>query len=180
VLIENCEFDTGDDCIAIKSGRNADGRRVNVPVENIVIRGCQMKDGHGGVTIGSEISGGARNIFAENCRMDSPNLDRVLRLKTNSVRGGVIENIYMRNVTVGQVADAIVHVDFHYEEGDTGKFTPTVRNIEVERVTSKKSKYGLYLRGYAKSPIRNVRLKDCTFENVAKADVLEHVEGLSR
>lgn len=180
VLIENCEFDTGDDCIAIKSGRNADGRRVNVPVENIVIRGCQMKDGHGGVTIGSEISGGARNIFAENCRMDSPNLDRVLRLKTNSVRGGVIENIYMRNVTVRQVADAIVHVDFHYEEGDAGPFTPVVRNIEMERVTSKKSKYGLYLRGYAKSPIRNVRLKDCAFENVAKADVLEHVEGLQR
>jgi polygalacturonase len=93
MLIENCTFDTGDDCIALKSGRNEDGRRLNVPVENIVIRGCTMKDGHGGVVIGSEISGGARNVFAEKCRMDSHNLDRVLRIKTNSVRGGVVEDI---------------------------------------------------------------------------------------
>ncbi|MGH7975402.1 MAG: glycoside hydrolase family 28 protein, partial [Limisphaerales bacterium] len=68
VLIENCLFDTGDDCIAIKSGRNNDGRRVNVPSENIVIRNCTMKDGHGGVTIGSEISGSCRNVFVENCQ----------------------------------------------------------------------------------------------------------------
>ena len=79
VLIERCTFDTGDDCIAIKSGRNDDGRRVNVPIENVIIRDCSMKDGHGGVTIGSEISGGARNVFAERCRMDSPQLDRALR-----------------------------------------------------------------------------------------------------
>ena len=72
VLIEGCTFDTGDDCIALKSGRNDDGRRINVPVENVVIRNCTMKDGHGGVVIGSEISGGARNIFAEKCQMSSP------------------------------------------------------------------------------------------------------------
>ena len=81
MLIERCTFDTGDDCIALKSGRNDDGRRVNVPVENVVIRDCVMKDGHGGVVIGSEISGGARNIFAERCRMDSPQLDRVAALQ---------------------------------------------------------------------------------------------------
>jgi polygalacturonase len=87
VLIRNCIFNTGDDCIAIKSGRNADGRRMNIPTENLVIRNCTMKDGHGGVVIGSEITGGARNIFAEDCYMDSPNLDRALRIKTNSMRG---------------------------------------------------------------------------------------------
>ena len=97
VLIENCFFDTGDDCIAIKSGRNNDGRLVAIPAENIIIRNCRMKDGHGGVTIGSEVSGGVRNVFTENCDMDSPNLDRALRIKTNSVRGGFIENIFMRN-----------------------------------------------------------------------------------
>ena len=139
-----------------------------------------MKDGHGGVTIGSEISGGVRNVFAEDCRMDSPNLDRVLRLKTNAVRGGVIENVYMRNVTVGQVADSIVQVDFHYEEGNSGKFKPVVRNIEMRNVTAKKSKYALYLRGYEDAPIENIRLVDCTFDQVAKPDVLEHVKGLVR
>ena len=180
VWIKDCVFDTGDDCIALKSGRNSDGRRVGVACENIVIQGCQMKDGHGGVTIGSEISGSARNIFAEDCQMDSPNLDRVLRLKTNSVRGGVIENVYLRNVTVGQVADAIVQVDFHYEEGNSGKFKPVVRNIEMRNVTAKKSKYALYLRGYEDAPIENIRLVDCTFDQVAKPDVLEHVKGLVR
>src|SRR6185295_3725947 len=63
ILIENCVFDTGDDCIAIKSGRNNDGRRVNVASENIIVRNCTMKDGHGGVVIGSEISGDCRNVF---------------------------------------------------------------------------------------------------------------------
>ncbi|MEO8028846.1 MAG: glycoside hydrolase family 28 protein, partial [Bryobacteraceae bacterium] len=120
VLIEDCRFDTGDDCIAIKSGRNEDGRRLARPSENIVIRGCEMKDGHGGVTIGSEVSGGVRNVFAENCRMDSPHLERVLRIKTNSVRGGVIEHVYLRNITAGQVSGPAIEIDFQYEEGDKG------------------------------------------------------------
>jgi polygalacturonase len=178
VLIENCLFDTGDDCIAMKSGRNRDGRRVNVPSENIVVRNCRMKEGHGGVTIGSEASGGVRNVYAENCRMDSPNLDRVLRLKTNSVRGGFIENVFMRNVTVGQVADAVFHVDLFYEEGDAGKFPPVVRNIEMTNVTSQKSRYALYLRGYRQNPLRDIRVSQCIFDNVAKEDVVENVEGL--
>jgi len=75
VLIKNCYFNTGDDCIAIKSGRNNDGRRVNIPSENIIIQNCKMKEGHGGVVIGSEISGSVKNVFAENCEMSSPNLD---------------------------------------------------------------------------------------------------------
>jgi polygalacturonase len=180
VLIEDCLFDTGDDCIAIKSGRNRDGRRVATPSENIVVRRCQMKDGHGGVTIGSEASGGVRNVFAENCRMDSPNLDRVLRIKTNSVRGGVIERIRMRSVTVGQVADAVLHVDLFYEEGDKGQFPPVVRDIEMRGVTCGKSNYALYLRGYPSAPIRDVRLDNCRFDNVAKPDRIENVEGLRR
>ena len=179
VLIEDCLFDTGDDCIAIKSGRNRDGRRVGTPSENIVIRRCQMKDGHGGVTIGSEASGGVRNVFAENCRMDSPNLDRVLRLKTNSVRGGVIERIRMRKVTVGQVADAVLQIDLYYEEGDKGQFPPVVRDIEMRDVTCGKSNYALYLRGYPSARVRDIRLEDCRFDNVAKASVLENVDGLA-
>lgn len=178
VLIEDCLFDTGDDCIAIKSGRNRDGRRIGIQSENIIVRNCRMKDGHGGVTIGSEASGGVRNVFAENCSMDSPNLDRALRLKTNSVRGGFIENIFMRNVTIGEVADAVLRIDLFYEEGDAGQFPPTVRNIEMRNVTSRKSNYALFLRGYKKAPIRNIRLSRCSFENAARADVIENVEGL--
>ena len=151
VLIDGCTFDTGDDCIALKSGRNNDGRRLNTPIENVIVRNCTMKDGHGGVVIGSEISGGARNIFAEQCRMDSPRLDRALRIKTNSVRGGIVEGIYMRDVTVGQVAEAVLTIDFYYEEGDTGPYPPVVRDVEVRNVTSRKSKHGVLLKGYPKA-----------------------------
>jgi polygalacturonase len=179
VLIEKCFFDTGDDCIAIKSGRNADGRRLRTPSENIVVRECEMRDGHGGVTIGSEISGGVRNVFAERCRMDSPNLDRALRFKNNAARGGVIEHIYMRDVTVGQVADAVLSIDFYYEEGAKGEFTPVVRDVEMKNVTSRKSQYALYLRGLERSTIADVRVIDCKFENVAKPNVIERVSGLS-
>ena len=178
VLIERCSFDTGDDCIALKSGRNNDGRRVGVPVENVIVRDCTMKDGHGGVTIGSEISGGARNIFAERCRMDSPRLDRALRIKTNSVRGGVIEGVFMRDVTVGQVAEAVVTIDFLYEEGDAGMYPPVVRNIDVRNMTSRKSTYALLLRGYRHAPIIDMRLTNCAFENVAKPDVLDNVKDV--
>lgn len=180
VLIEGCTFDTGDDCIAIKSGRNADGRRVNVPTENVIVRHCRMKDGHGGVTIGSEISGSVRNVFVEDCQMDSPQLDRALRLKTNAMRGGTIEHVYMRNVTVGQVADSVLSIDFTYEEGAAGSFMPTVRDIELERVTSSRSKYALYLRGFPTAPIRDIRLINCRFDGVANPDVLEHVDGVTR
>lgn len=178
VLIERCFFDTGDDCIAIKSGRNADGRRINVPSENIIVRDCEMRDGHGGVTIGSEISGGVRNVFAENCRMDSPNLDRALRFKNNAARGGTLEHVYMRNVTVGQVADSVLQIDYLYEEGPNGAFTPVVRDVEMKNVTSRKSNYALYLRGIERGTISNIRVIDCTFDNVAKPNVVERVEGI--
>lgn len=179
VLIENCTFNTGDDCIAIKSGRNADGRRVNVPTENVVIRGCRMNDGHGGVVIGSEISGGVRNVFAERCTMDSPRLDRALRIKTNALRGGVIENIHMRDVEVGEVAEAVIKVDFYYEEGDSGAFTPIVRNIDVRDVHCTKSKFGLWIKAYERSPATNITVRNCVFENAAEPNVLENVKDLS-
>ena len=174
VLIETCVFDTGDDCIAIKSGRNADGRRLAVPSENIVIRGCEMRDGHGGVTIGSEISGGVRNVYVERCTMDSPRLDMALRFKDNAARGGVLEHVYMRDVTIGQVADSVLSVDFTYEEGAKGSFTPVVRDVQMQRVTSKKSKYAVYLRGIERSMISGVTVSDCTFDGVKSGNVIDH------
>jgi polygalacturonase len=179
VLIQDCTFDAGDDCIAIKSGRNADGRRVNVASENIVIRRCVMKDGHGGVVIGSEISGDVRNVYAEDCSMDSPRLDRALRIKTNSMRGGIAEKIYMRNVQIGEVSDAVITINFNYGEGDVGEHTPIVRDIYVTNVTSKKSKYALSLRGYERSPISNLNLFNCRFEGVMKGSILQNYQNLT-
>ncbi len=177
VLIEGCTFDTGDDCIAIKSGRNADGRRLHTPSENIVVQNCVMKDGHGGVTMGSECSGGIRNVFTQDCQMDSPNLDRVLRFKNNAMRGGVIEHVYMRNVKAGQVAGPAIDVDFLYEEGAKGPFTPVVRDVEVENVTVKKCASAWSLRGLQGAPVQDVRIRHCAFDGASKANVAENVEG---
>lgn len=172
VLIENCLFDTGDDCIAIKSGRNNDGRRVGVPSENIIVRGCSMKDGHGGVVMGSEISGGVRNVFVEDCVMDSPNLDRALRFKSNAVRGGVIENVFMRNVTIGQVADAVLRVNFLYEEGTNGAHLPVVRNVVMENITVSHTPRVLRVVGFPNATIDNIRIYNSTFLEVQKDDII--------
>jgi polygalacturonase len=179
VLIENCFFNTGDDCIAIKAGRNADGRRVNVPSRNIVIRNCHMKDGHGGVTVGSEISGGVNNVFAENCQMDSPHLDIAVRIKNNAMRGGVLENIFVRNIDVGEVAMAGVSIDFYYEEGEAGKFTPITRNVDVRNLKAQKAQYAIYLRGFKNAPIEGIHLDDCEFNGVTKPNVVENVKDIS-
>lgn len=175
VIIDGCYFDTGDDCIAIKSGRNGDGRRINVPAENIVIRNCKMRSGHGGVVIGSEISGGARNIFAEHCEMSSTDLERGLRFKTNSVRGGLIENVYFRNINIGEVQTAIV-VDFSYEEGDSGKFTPTVRNIEVRDLHCAKAQQVFNVMGYERSPIKSLHLINTQFDDAKEIGTLKNLD----
>lgn len=107
ILIEGVHFNSGDDDIAIKSGRNADGRRLGRPTENIIIRNCSMVDGHGGITLGSECSGGIRNVFAEDCNLDSPNLNSAIRVKNNALRGGLLENFNLRNIRVGQVAKQV-------------------------------------------------------------------------
>ena len=171
VLIEDCEFDTGDDCIAIKSGRNQDGRKWGIPSENIIVRNCFMKNGHGGVVIGSEISGGYRNLFVENCRMDSPELDRVIRIKTSTCRGGLIENVYVRNVTVGQCREAVLRINLQYENREKCNrgFTPTVRNVHLRNVTCEKSQLGVLIIGLDDdSHVSNISVEDCRFNNVTK------------
>ncbi len=178
VLIRNCSFDTGDDCIAIKSGRNADGRRLHAPSENIVIQDCTMKNGHGGITIGSEISGGVRNVFAERCRLNSPALDFAVRVKDNAMRGGLIEDVFVRDLEIGQVARAAVTIDFYYEEANKGPFTPVVRHVVLERLKSRRAEYALYLRGFDKAPISDIRVINCDFDGVEKSSLLEHVTDL--
>ena len=178
VLIEDCSFNTGDDCIAIKAGRNGDGRRVGVASENIVIRDCRMKNGHGAVTIGSEITGGVRHVYAERCTMDSPALNHALRIKNNAMRGGVLEHLYFRDMRIGQVSHAVLTIDEAYEEGSDGPFTPVVRDVRVERVKSGRSRFAIDAQGYPAAPIRDVMLRDCDFANVAAGCVAKEVRGL--
>ena len=190
VLIEGCYFNTGDDCIAIKSGRNNDGRQggqgrfAGRASKNIIIRDCKFNNGHGGVVIGSEISGGCQNVYAENCEMDSPSLDRVLRIKTNSCRGGIIENINMRNVTVGQCKEAVLKINTDYEPREVccRGFSPIVRNVTMENVTCKKSKYGVMIVGYEDQKlaytVNNITVKNCQFDGVHDKPVFQ--KGLAQ
>ena len=173
VLIENCFFNTGDDCIAVKSGRNNDGRLWNKPSENIIIRNCEMQNGHGGVVIGSEISGGCRNLFAENCKMDSPDLDRVVRIKTNTCRGGIVENIYARNIEVGQCGESVLKINLDYEPKEIccRGFVPTVRNINIENITCNKSKYGVLIVALdSVTNVYDINVKNCRFNGVEKGN----------
>ncbi len=176
VLIEKCLFDTGDDCIAIKSGRNNDGRRVGVPSQNIIVRDCTMRDGHAGTAIGSEISGGCSNVFVENCAMSSPNLVCALRLKSNAMRGGVLQNIFMRNVNVGLVKDSVLQIDFLYEEGAKGDFKPVAKNVVLENITVAQTPRVLNVRGFPAAEISGVRIYRSTFRQIKNPDVVQNAD----
>jgi polygalacturonase len=178
MLIENCSFNTGDDCIAVNSGRNADGRRLATPSQNILIRNCRMQEGHGGVVAGSMISGGVRWVFAENCHMDSPNLWYAIRFKNNALRGGLLENFYYRDIDVGQVSRAAITCDFNYEEGANGAFTPQLRNVVIERMRVKKAVRVLDSQGLPKAPVGELTLRDCEFEGVTQPSIVKHTRAV--
>ncbi|MCU0457720.1 MAG: glycoside hydrolase family 28 protein [Bacteroidales bacterium] len=181
VLIENCYFDTGDDCIAIKSGRNNDGRRWSVPSKNIIVRNCRMADGHGGVVIGSEISGGFSNLFVEDCEMDSPELLRVIRIKTSDCRGGVIENVNVRNVKVGKCEEAVLKINLMYEPRENCRrdFPPYVRNVTLENVTSQQSRYGVYIIGLDSTVnVTDIIVRNCTFNGVDEGASITGAENV--
>lgn len=182
VLIENCYFNTGDDCIAIKSGRNRDGIKANLPSENIVVRNCQMKNGHGGVVMGSEISGGVRNVFVENCVMDSPELDRAIRIKTNSNRGGLVENIYIDKVKVGQVSEAVLRINCNYDTKKEGTDTlyPVVRNVYLSNIESQKSKYAVYMDGIKDQDcIYDIHISNSKFNGVDKGNNIKDARNIN-
>jgi len=177
VVIENCVFDTGDDCIAVKSGRNNDGRRIAEPSRNILIQNCTMRAGHGGIVLGSEISGGVQNLHARNCEMSSPDLERAIRIKTNASRGGTIEHIRYDNIRVGQVQDAVV-VNFYYEEGPDGDFPPTVRDVVITNLQVARAERAFMLRGFPDNPVTGLTLSDCDIAQATSLGVIENVSQI--
>jgi len=178
VLIEDCYFDTGDDCIAIKSGRDEDGRVWDIPCENVIVRNCTMKDGHAAVAIGSEVTGGCFNVWVENCRMDSPNLDRIIRIKSSAERGGEVKNVYVRNITVGECKQSILGMELKYWKVYDGLYPPYFHNIHLENITSNKSEYVLHLDGFDdKIQVRDIYVKNCEFNGVTNPEV-HHIIGV--
>ncbi len=180
VLIENCFFSNGDDCIAIKSGRDQDGRRINIPSKNIIIQNCRMEDGHCGVGIGSETSGGIENVFAQNCNMSSPQLDRAVRIKSNECRSGVMKNFYFRNIQVGEVREAVVRVNMFYgnEKGPDCHYPPSLSNVNIDHVTSNKSEYAVYIQGLQDKPINGIHISNCNFNHVKEKNIIRNANDV--
>jgi polygalacturonase len=130
VVVRNVTYDTGDDCMAIKSGRDSDGRRVNVPCQNVVIQNCDFADGHGGITIGSEMTGGVKNVYARDLTMNSANLQAGHRIKTNTLRGGYVLNTNVYRVKAGTVGGPLLLIQGTYND-QTGAFPPDVSDINL-------------------------------------------------
>ncbi len=181
IHINNCVFDTGDDCIAIKSGRNNDGRVVNIPSENIVVENCDMKDGHGGVVMGSEISAGVRNVYVRNCKMDSPELERAIRIKTNTLRGGFVENVFVKNIMVGQVKEAVLKINTYYGTyaNQEGHFIPSIKNIHLEDINVENGgKYGVLIKGRPENFVKNVTLTNVHIKGAKTPLSIENCEPI--
>lgn len=167
VLIQGCTFNTGDDCISLKSGRDRDGRMANMPCQNVVIRENRFADGHGGVALGSEASGGIRNVIVHHNCFNSPRLTYALRLKTNARRGGVMENIWFHHCDITQVECATLHGTMLYEDGARGSFLPVFRNIVVEDITACGGEYGIFLEAFPQVPIKGLCLRRISIRGAA-------------
>jgi len=162
ILIEHCTFSTGDDCVVLKSGYNEDGRRIARPTESVVMRYCSSQRGHGGIVIGSEMSGSVRNVYVHDC--DFVGTDRVLRIKSRPDRGGVVENVWVENVTARDLKYevAILNMDYSADPSAVAKVTPPVfRHITLRKVAASGAPVALRITGLPDSPIADVTLEDC-------------------
>jgi polygalacturonase len=171
VLIKNCNFSDGDDCISVKSGRDRDGQKINIPCQDIVIENCEFKAGHGGVALGSETSGGIQNVFAQDCHFDSPDLEMAMRFKTNPARGGYIKDIYLRACTV-KLAKVGIDMTLRYSSSGAmaGDAAPVMQNIDIRNSTFEKlTKQPIYIEGWSPSnPIADVSIVNCRFLQAAE------------
>jgi polygalacturonase len=171
VLIKNCDFSDGDDCISVKSGRDKDGQKINVPCQDAVIQDCEFRAGHGGVALGSETSGGIQNVFVENCHFDSPDLEMAMRFKTNPARGGYVKNIYFRDCDV-KMAKVGIHMTLKYSSSGAmeGGTIPFMGDIDIRDCVFKElTKQPVFIEGWSPSnPITNVSIINCKFLHAAE------------
>jgi len=165
VRISDCYIDTGDDGIVIKSGKDADGRRVNRPSENISIANCTVHHAHGAVTLGSEISGGIRNVVADNITCDGTQIG--IRIKSRRGRGGMVEDVRFNNWTMENVGTAINVTSYYLMEGEkktaeepVSERTPQFRNIGISQVTIHHARLAIDIEGLPEMPVSGVRISD--------------------
>jgi polygalacturonase len=161
VRISDSFFDTGDDAICLKSGKDADGRRVGRPTEDVAISNCTVRHGHGAVVLGSETSGGIRNVVASN--MVAHGTDRGIRIKSGRGRGGVLENIRFDNWVIEDTPYAAIEVTNYYTrvpDEPVSERTPVFRNIAISHVTINRAKVAVNIEGLPEMPIEGLRIEE--------------------
>ncbi|MGC4102918.1 glycoside hydrolase family 28 protein [Ferruginibacter sp.] len=164
VHVSNCHISVGDDCITIKSGKDLPGRLKNAPAENYTITNCTMLNGHGGVVIGSEMSGGVKKIVISNCVFDGT--DRGIRIKTTRGRGNVVEDIRVDNIVMKNIKLQAIVLDMQYSKvppEPVSERTPVFRNIRLSNITAY-TKQAMYINGLDEMPVQEISLNDIVFE----------------
>jgi len=189
VLIENSVFDVGDDALCMKSGRDAEGRKRGMPTENVIIRGCTVYASHGGFVIGSEMSGGARNMYVSNCTFIGSDIG--LRFKTTRGRGGVVENIHIKDIYMKDIPGEAILFDMYYMATDpvpmagekrtlpqvefkpVDESTPIFRKIDISNVYVNGAAKGIFVRGLPEMHISDIVIKDAVIQSKKGIDIQE-------
>ena len=185
-LIVNSKFDAGDDGICIKSGKDKDGRLRGRPCENVVVDGCTVFAGHGGFVVGSEMSGGVKNILVENCQFLGTDVG--LRFKSTRGRGGIVENIFIDNVSMTDIKTDAITFNMYYggksvaemlADGDNPdnvtkqpvtEETPIFRNIDIKNIVCNGAGRAMEFNGLPEMPINGIRLQNINI--IAKSDAV--------
>ena len=189
VLIENSVFDVGDDALCMKSGRDAEGRKRGMPTENVIIRNCTVYAAHGGFVIGSEMSGGARNIYVSNCTFIGTDIG--LRFKTTRGRGGVVENIFIKDIYMKDIPAEAILFDMYYMAKDpvalagekrelpkvefktVDETTPVFRNFHISNVYCNGAEKGIFVRGLPEMHVKDIILENMVLQSKKGIDIQE-------
>lgn len=189
VLIENSTFDVGDDALCMKSGRDAAGRKRGMPIENVIIRGCTVYASHGGFVIGSEMSGGARNIYVSNCSFIGADIG--LRFKTTRGRGGVVENIFIKDIYMKDIPAEAILFDMYYMAKDpvalagekrelpkvemkqVDETTPVFKNFHISNVYCNGAEKGIFVRGLPEMHVKDIVLENMVLQAKKGIDIQE-------
>lgn len=181
-LIEGCVLDVGDDAICIKSGKDEEGRKRGIPTENGLIRNNIVYNGHGGFVVGSEMSGGARNIFVQNCTFIGT--DKGLRFKSVRGRGGVVEHIYAKDIFMKDIAQEAIFFDMYYfvkfatdserdERSVVNVGTPVFRDMHFENIVCNGAKKGVFVRGLPEMRVKNIIMENMVLKAEKGAELID-------
>ncbi|AHF16654.1 glycoside hydrolase family 28 protein [Niabella soli] len=189
VLIENSKFDVGDDGLCMKSGRDADGRKRAMPTKDVIIRGCTVYAAHGGFVVGSEMSGGVNNVYVSNCTFIGSDIG--LRFKTTRGRGGIVENIFIKDIFMKDIPGDAVLFDMYYMAKDpialagekrelpkveklaVDETTPQFRNIQISNIYVNGAQRAVFLRGLPEMAVKNISISNAVFQSKQGIEIQE-------